>query len=607
MVERAIPLALLLVMSTAQAGDMGAVKGVAFKVHTERPRIWIRADEWHGPNIPKMRKWFRLPEYQKRGVAGHKDLQYVVNGDRAAGAAAVGQLCTMGIGGGSPSYTGARAQHMAARYDWLRNHPAFTDEKRKAVVAKLEKSGDFFLRYVTGAGAPIYYSRYPGAIGGLCVIGLALYGDSPKADRYIAGGYKAFVEYGKARQYEDGASAGGTYSIHHAFPALARAAVAFESATDAGLLTFVKEKQGNWLERQLLWQIWSTRPNGYFVKEGDLWQQPDSRQTKFQIDQLTHILHNGYGRAHADRMHGRWGTRDYHSSYVWEFVVFNHPEIKPKPLDGLGKAELFGRESHGYVFFRSGWDVGDTYIFFRCGEGLDVHSNRGAGAFDIFRHRTLAERANKDYPKDGRDDRIQYSNAMVFNDHDHRKTEMKTDVKIDFAAFLARKKRRNVELASIVDYEVKKEYARVKGDLSAAVKQDCESWTRELVFLGYKYLLVLDRVKTKPIPVTQKWQLHFCAAPNVEGRLASATVGKGQLFCRTLLPEEVTVSVEAVKKYHRYVVSPKDDKQREVTYLHVLYPTDAGSAMPKVTLRQVGRIPHVTVGNLSYAFKEADR
>ena len=580
-----------------------AGEGLPFKVQAERPRIWIRAAEWQGPSVPKLKKWFTLPEYVKRGVARHKDLQYVVNGDAAAGAGAVEQLCKMGIGGGSPSYTGARAQHMAARYDWLRNHPAFTAEKRKAVVAKLEKTGDYYLRYVTGAGAPIYYSRYPGAIGGLCVIGLALHGDSRRAEAYIAGGYKAFVEYGKARQYEDGATAGGTYSIHHAFPALARAAIAFESATDADLLKLVKETQGNWLERQLLWQIWETRPNGYFVKEGDLWQQPDSRQTKFQIDQLTHILNNGYGRAHADLMVKRWGTRDYHPTYVWEFFVFNHPEIKPTPLDGLGKAALFGRDSHGYVFFRSGWGMGDTYIFFRCGEGLDVHSNRGAGGFDIFRHRTLAERANKDYPKDGRDDHIKYSNAMVFNGHDHRKTEMKTDIPVDFAGFLARKKRRNVDLASIVDYEVKDEYARVKGDLSAAVKRDCESWTRELVFLGDKYLLVLDRVKTKPIPVTQKWQLHFCAKPTVDGQTASAVVGEGKLFCRTLLPGDAVISGEPVGKYYRHIVSPKDDRQQTATYLHVLYPTEAAVAvMPETTCKEVGGKLTVTVGGLSYTF-----
>jgi len=592
-----------LVAGWATGGDVSG-GALGFKVRPERPRIWVRKDLWSGPSIPKLKKWFKLPEYQKRGIAKQRMLQYLVNGDAAKGKEAVAWVCKYRIGGGSPSYTGAQAQRLAAGYDWVRDHPDFTEDKRKAVVAHLEKWGDNYLKYVTGGGAPIYYARYPGAIGGLCLIGLALHGDSPKAEKYIAGGYKAILEYGLARQYEDGATAGGTYSIYHAFPALARAVFAFESATDAELAKTIKEKQGNWLERQLLWQIWSTLPNGYFVKEGDLWQQPDSRQTRMQIDSLTHLFQQPYGRAHADLMYKRWRTRDYHSSYVWEFFVFNNPEIRPKPLEGLGRAELFGRDCHGYVIFRDGWDVGNTHILFRCGEGLDVHSNRGAGSIDIYRHRSLAQRANKDYPKDGKDDRIQFCNAMVFNNHDHKKTEMKTDIPLDFEGFMKRKKRRNVELAGILDYEVKKEYARVKGDISAAVRQDCRSWTRELVYLGYQYLLVLDRVETKDMPVIQKWQMHFVGETKVEGKLASTVVGKGRIFCRTLLPKDAVISGEKVGKWYRHMVSPRDDKQRHSVFLHVLFPTEATTAkMPKCSVKKVGNGYVVKVGSLRYTFK----
>ena len=55
-----------------------------------------------------------------------------------------------------------------------------------------------------------------------------------------------------------------------------------------------------------------------------------------------------------------------------------------------------------------------------------------------------------------------------------------------------------------------------KGDITAAVKQDCKSWTRELVYLGYKYLLVLDRVETQDIPVVQRWQMHFPGETKVD-------------------------------------------------------------------------------------------
>jgi hypothetical protein len=549
-----------------------------------------------------MKKWFTLPEYRKRGVVKMSDLLYLVNGDEAAGAKAVEYLCTKKIKGSSPSYTGAKAQQLAAMYDWLRNHPAMTDEKRAALVTYFEGWGDYFTKYVTGRSTAMYYSRYPGAIGGLTVVGLALYGDSPKAEGFIAAAHKALLEYGRARAYEEGGTAGGTYSMYHAFPDLARAVIAFESATDAGVLKHIQEKQGNWIEKQLLWQVWTTYPNGYFVKEGDLWQQPDKKQVRMQVDALTGLLGNGFGRSHGDAMYARWSWRDYHSSYMWNFFVFNNPDVKAEPLEKLGKAALFGRDSHGYVIFRDGWKKGNTHIFFRCGEGMDVHCNRGAGALDIYRHEVLAQRANTDYPKG--DDHIRFSNAMIFNGNDHPKMEMKTDVKLDFDGFM-RWKERKFEIASITDYEVKDEYARVKGDLSKAVRKDCKAWTRELVYLGYRYLLVLDRVETLDKPVAQKWQLHLLGTPKPDGKTVSTVNGGGKLFCRTLLPEDAVVSNEQVKGYYRHIVSPKDDNQKVCTYLHVLYPTEAATEkMPETSCGVDGKKVTVKVGDLSYTFAE---
>jgi hypothetical protein len=302
-------------------------------------------------------------------------------------------------------------------------------------------------------------------------------------------------------------------------------------------------------------------------------------------------------------MRHRWGKGDYHSYYVWNFFVFFNPDLAPAPLEQLGRASLFGRDCHGYVFFRDGWGPEKTHIFFRCGEGLDVHSNRGAGGFDIYRHAVLAQRANADYPKD--DDHIRFSNTMVFNDHNHPGTEMKNDVRLDFAAFLARKEQAGVEWASIVDYEVTDAYARVKGDLSAAAREDCSKWTRELVYLGYKYLLVLDRVQTRQIPVVQKWQLHLLGEPEVENMLVSTVVGGGKLFCRTLLPEDAVISGRKVGNYHRHVVSPRDDRQYKATYLHVLFPTEASvERMPEAACRREAGKLTVTVDGLSHTFPE---
>lgn len=39
-----------------------------FKVRPDRPRMFVRADDWAGPSVPKLRRFYKLPEYEQRGI-----------------------------------------------------------------------------------------------------------------------------------------------------------------------------------------------------------------------------------------------------------------------------------------------------------------------------------------------------------------------------------------------------------------------------------------------------------------------------------------------------------------------------------------------------------
>ncbi|MFO7900537.1 MAG: hypothetical protein R6V58_15935 [Planctomycetota bacterium] len=594
--------------TTSPAAEMGAVEGAAFKVRRARPRVFIRAEGWRGPSVAKMERWFQLPEYKKRGVGNWPIFQYLATGDRETGKRALARLAKRKIGGRSPSYSGKSAQIYAATYDWLREHPDFDPAKRKEAVAHLEHWGDYFTRYLTRASAPIYYSRYPGAISGLTAIGLALYGDSPKADGYIKLAHKSLLEYGKARQYEGGATGGGNYSLYHVFPDLGRAVTAFESATDAGVLDHIRGEQGDWLRRQLEFQIWYTLPTGYFVKEGDQWRNHDNAQMRSNVDILTHLLHDGHGRTFANQIHKRYGTKDYHGGYVWDFFLFNNPEIEPEPLSGLGRATVFGRKSHGYVFFRSGWEEDDTVVFFKCGESLDTHGSRSTAHFDVWRRRSLVQRGGPWYNVKTRGGSSWHNNTMHFVSEgdagSHPNTIIKRDMKLDVDAFLEWKKGAGVEAGDIVEFEVKDDYARVLADATAATKS-CKSWTRELVWLGYHHLLVLDRVETLGKPVKQTWMLFLKGERRIDGTLATASLGGSKLFCRTLLPEDATLAfVETKKGGTRLEVRPPDDRPGRRVYLHVITALPETADEPKASVRREGKKLVVTVGNRSYTFEE---
>jgi hypothetical protein len=588
-------------------GETVAVEGAPFGVRRERPRVFVRATPWAGPHTAKMKEWFQTAEYRKRGVERQDLFQYLVSGDRARGKKALDALLKNKISGSSPSYSGQSAQMYASAYDWLRGHPDFDEEKRLQAVAHLEQWGDNFSAYLSRSSSSIFYSRYPGAIGGLTAIGLALHGDSPKADGYIRAAHRALIEYGRFRDYEGGASGGGNYSLVHAFPDLARAVAAFESATDAGVLATIREEQGDWIRRQLEWQIWMTMPSGYFIKEGDFWRNRDSHQMRSNVDILTTLLRHGPGRAMADSIHKRYGTSDYHGGYVWDFFLFFNPEIEPEPLSQLGRATLFGQESHGYAFFRSGWSAADTVVFFKCGESLDTHGSHSTAHFDVWRGRSLAQRAAPWYNVKTRGGNCWHNNTMKFtsegDDGKHPNTIVKNNMPLDFKRFIDWKRKSKVEAGDMVEFEIKDEYARAVADVSAAVRKSCRSWTREMVWLGYRHLLVIDRVETLDKPVQQRWMLYMQGQREMDGKLATTVLSGNKLYCRTLLPDDAALAwVEAPEAGTRLEVTPPDSNPGKRLYLHVLTATSDREPEPATTLRSEGDVRVVTVGEHTYRF-----
>jgi hypothetical protein len=344
------------------------------RVRQERPRVFIRAKAWDGPSVEKLREWMKLPEYQRMAAKLPDKIGYAVrylNGDETAGRKAVENLKAMQIAGDSPSYSGISAQKYAAMYDWLHDHPDLDGESRKKMIAHMEKWADGFMESLKSGGpCTPFYSRVSGAVAGLAAIGLALHGDSPKAGEYVRYAAQHLRNnIGRTREIEDGAAGGGTYSYHHEFTDLANMAAAWRSATDWDAGKWIKENQGNWLERQLIYQIWTTYPNGWFVKDGDIWDgsHADKTQLRMQVDAVTSIYHNGFGRTWADGMYKRWKEGVCHPEYIWEYFIFNDPEIKPLALDGLGRTEVFSPKLHGIVCWRDSWKPDATIIGVGCG------------------------------------------------------------------------------------------------------------------------------------------------------------------------------------------------------------------------------------------------
>ena len=188
----------------------------------------------------------------------------------------------------------------------------------------------------------------------------------------------------------------------------------------------------------------------------------------------------------------------------------------------------------------------------------------------------------------------------------HPNTRMNDDIKMDFDAFLRLKKAKNIECGETTAWEVAKDHARIKADLTAASKH-VTKWTRELVFLGYEYLVVRDEVETVgDRKVQQQWRLHLCGDAKSDGATATTTLAGSKLFCRTLLPADPKIVAEAEGPDRLLrIVSPQSDDEHRTTYLHVLWPTDEGvDTMPEASVKTDGGKMTVRVGVREYTFAE---
>ncbi|MBL8025576.1 MAG: T9SS type A sorting domain-containing protein [Fibrobacteres bacterium] len=618
-------------------------------VRNERPRIFLRDTVWSGPSVNEISGWMNRSDYTSRIGSLRNDnvgeaLYYVITKDSSAGAKSVANLKTLQITGSSSSYAGISAERYGAMYDWLRNHPDFDSVSRHRCVAHMEVWADSFMHELEVGFMP-FYSRSAGALAGLTVLALSLYGDSPKAPQYLA-----FAEnflknkLGTIREGEDGATGGGSYGYYHVFTDYANLVAAWRSATDWDAALWIKENQGNWLQRQMEFQIWTTYHNGWFVKHGDISSGSfrDNNQFRVHIDAISGMYRDGIGRAWAADMYRRLNISDYWYEYVWEYFLFNNPSIPETPLTQLPKTAVFGDSLHRYVVMRSGWGAKDAVIHFLCGETVDHHATHDQGKFMLFKETPLAIK-NGMYDSYMSPMHMYYqspwsANAVVLTRSNHYGYQQKIEVGgltdwtgwLDYRSKIARQ-----PTGRIIERETTADFARVKGDFSGAWPVST-AWTRELIFLKYKYLIVIDKI-TAGNGYVHRWLLHSIKTPVINGTTATITNGIGRLYCKTLLPVNPRISVlnsQVQPYYHvnfrgvetilnsttflpgnntperrlgagRLEIMPPDSAIYS-TYLHVLYPTDTTEkSMPACSLSGAAGIYTVHIGDASYTIKDS--
>ncbi len=548
-----------------------------------RPRVFIRRGDFQGLTVDQLRKAATDPQYAairskwRRKPLG-RAIEWMIDGDREDLEAAIAGLKGMQTTGSSWTYRGVKLVRLATLFDWL--YEELDEATRAEIVDRIERAADDAVEHIQRGRAPFFYTRTPGALVGAAISGIALHGESEKAEDYLDVFRRFGVnEYFKAYDWVDGAATGATYTLDYTYVDLAQICAAWWSATGVNPTRWIRSEQGGWLDGIVRFYLWYMRPGFAFTDINDQYRGVWSSHDQFcqGLDIAAYVTRSGHGRAWSQRWMGRFGPPLYHTEYAHNFI-FRDITLEAEPLGDLPREALFGRDSCGYGFFRSHWPSPNepddaTHVFFRCGDPMDVHGGVAAGEFQVFRHAPLAARSGRygsyDSPADQYHRNCISTNVVLFTNttkpDDRGDQNSRRGLKQDHTTWdewLDIRRRHDLDVASVLEWRVADGETRCRADLTRANPPDkCRQWVRQFVWVADAHLIVLDVVETASPTTAAQWQLHCPTLPEIgdhqiivrnsppEKSWANPALkpdaGEARLFCQTLAPGDYRLTLHA--------------------------------------------------------------
>lgn len=351
--------------------------------------------------------------------------------------------------------------------------------------------------------------------------------------------------------------------------------------------------------------IYSRRPDGQMVRDGDMFEQAFGTRTYY-----TKLVMHAAGyyqdpylmQEFLDQMGSiQWTGKGWDPNYIspTEFMLFFDSELEPKPLNELPYTRYFPGPV-GAMIARTGWETGrnasSVVASMKVGEyQFTNHSHSDCGEFEIYYKGALAtdtgiyQGTNSSYGSahdlNYNKRTIAHNTMLVYdpsevissksiNDGGQRLPNDRSEpTNLDV---LHEKGYKTAEVLAH-DFgpdEDKPDYSVLKGDLTDAYSSKVKDFKRSFVFLNRKQknipavMIVYDTVTSSNKEFKKYWLLHSTAKPELEGN--TITINRadngysGKLVNTALLPK--TVNTEVVEGFdvfgETYDTAPKAGADR---------------------------------------------
>jgi hypothetical protein len=569
----------------------------------EHPRIFLRRTHWGlGPNLEELRKaagrepWTSWLKGKPSGRPAEAwALRYLLTGNESLVPPIVEYMKTV-------KYWPGILASVATCYDWIYHSPSFSSQDKKSIANRIVEMAEKAI--VMGEEYNDMWSHFgyrPPV--DIAFAGLALYGHTPEAEKYIryGGGYiKKNLFSGWQRM--GGAYQGGWSYYPQGVQGLMEFIAAWSSATNEDLYREIAIHQGNWLLNHMYYLIQTTYPDKTLVDTAGFSYTPSLVGIKSLL-----IIATAYKNKDGVR-YLRWVGGDLTSwHYDWWPYLFFTPELRDLSIGPyeMPLAQIWGREGVGYVQMRSGRGEDDTVIEFKCGDYFWSHNSQNQNSFSMYRKGRLATQSGiyDSYwgnhmqfyyrptissnsilvvqpgevswvpPKVAQQYNIPNRNGYISEWGGQRACYIvpehgSAETCFTFDKYLYRKDHEHhFETGHIKAFETTDRYSYVYGDATMAYnnptfsypanKPKLDLFTRQLVFIDKKYLIIFDRVNSLSPDYEKRWLLHSIGEPQFTGKFLSVEnpghreVYKaglvrtdnqgGTLYCQTLFPEDYLI------------------------------------------------------------------
>ena len=568
------------------------------------PRLLIRKEQWkRGPCVIDLRQWANqepLKSYLKRRPWNPKPgvewaFRYLITGDEKLAPPIVERMKE------KKGYWAGYLTTLAILYDWLYNSPAFSDEDKEIVEDKMVAWASSAIAY--GEKYHDIWSHFGyRPVSDIAAAGLALYGHRPEAQQYLAIA-KGYIEKNMFPGWaiNGGAWQGGWAYYGQGAASLFEFIAMWSSATTEDLYEIIEDEQGGWLRKHLYFLISTTYPDGKPFDTTGFNYAPYRKGALSTILTLTRALNDPEGLRVLKKLDKvPWWAG------IKQFMYYT-PQMRKEDIEQKNTllTQIWGRNGIGYVQMRSGWEEDDTIIDFKCGDYFWSHQFQNQNSFTIYKNGKLAVQSGVYDAYWG--DHMQFyyrptigSNSILVlqpgevrwippnvakrygipNKDGYikewggqRSCYMiprygSAETCFTFDKYLYRKNHQHhFETGDIKAFEATDRYSYVYGDATMAYnnpvfsypgnKPKIDLFTREMVFLDKKYLVVFDRVNSLDAGYDKRWLLHSIGEPEFDKKpvivrqsehLETYNAGlvridnkDGTLYCQTLFPENYLV------------------------------------------------------------------